>query len=72
MIYRCVKSFDVDKFETEECSGEPIGISTIEKCSLWEMRDNSGDYEVMLDNCDDAEWLGISKELLKSNFERVE
>lgn len=71
MIYKCIKSFDVDLYETEEYDAEPTGTSTIEKGSIWERRENPGDYDIMLDDCDDGSWLGISQEHFKEFFVRI-
>jgi len=72
MKFICIESFEIDKYEDEERDDEPIGTMLIEKGSLWEMRDNSGDYDVMLDDCEDARWIGLSKEDFKEAFIRAE
>lgn len=72
MKFYCIASFDVERYANEERDDEPIGIFTIEKDSIWEMRDNPSDYEVMLDNCKDGDWLGLSKADFKRLFKRVE
>ncbi|WP_348922051.1 hypothetical protein [Enterococcus rotai] len=72
MKFKCVESFEIDKYEDEDRDDEPIGTMTVEKNSLWEMRDNPGDYDVMLDDCADARWIGLSKEGFKDAFIRVE
>jgi hypothetical protein len=68
MIYECIKPFEVDRYEDEERDYDPIGVLTIEKGSLWERRRNSSDYEVMLDNIESGEWLGMGFDTLKSAF----
>lgn len=68
MIYECIKPFEVDRYEDEERDDDPIGVLTIEKGSLWERRRNSSDYEVMLDNIESGEWLGMGFDTLKSAF----
>lgn len=72
MKYKCIESFEIDKYENEERDYEPIGTMIVEKGSLWEMRDNPGDYDVMLDDCGDDRWIGLSKEGFKEAFIRVE
>ena len=72
MKFICIESFEIDKYEDEERDDEPIGTMLVEKGSLWEIRDNSGDYDVMLDDCEDARWIGLSKEGFREAFIRVE
>ena len=72
MKFKCAKSFKAYKYEDEERDDEPIGTMLIEKGSLWEMREYSWDYDVLLDDCNDARWIGLSKEFLRKMFIRAE
>lgn len=70
MKYICIIPFMVDRYDSEERDDEPTEQMEIEKGSIWERRDNPGDYDVMLDNIDNGDWLGIPIEQLKECFER--
>ncbi|MBL1228162.1 hypothetical protein IW492_02810 [Enterococcus sp. BWB1-3] len=69
MKYKCVIPFFVDRYESEERDDEPTEQMEIEKDSIWERRDNPSDYDVMLDNVEDGDWLGIPAERFKDCFE---
>lgn len=68
MKYKCVKAFWTVKYDSEEFNSKPIGRMAINKDSVWIRRDCSGDFEIMLDNENEAEWLGMSQSELKDYF----
>lgn len=71
MKYKCLRSFDVDKYEDEERDDEPIGVVEVKAGSIWERRRISSDYEVMLDECESGDWLGLGEQEFKKLFEPV-
>lgn len=70
MKYECVQEFQVDKYDEDD--NNVIGTMKVEKGSRWELGNHHIiDGEIHLDNLDNAEWLEISKETLKSYFKEV-
>jgi hypothetical protein len=74
MKYKCIKSFDVPKFDGDgEETDEWI---TVEDGSIWELNDDDGTIisaDHHLDSVSDnySNWLEIGDECLKENFIEV-
>ncbi|MGX7417789.1 hypothetical protein ACWOFR_03180 [Carnobacterium gallinarum] len=69
MKFKCIRTFEIDCYELDD--EESSWMFEIKKDSLWELRNSSGDYEVMLDDCEDDRWVGLDRGTFKNNFIRI-
>lgn len=65
--YRCIHSFEIDEYDDYE-SKDPIGVKKIESGSVWTKRENSWEHEVILDNVETGEWLGLTLKTFRNYF----
>ncbi|MVB11164.1 hypothetical protein CAFE_18710 [Caprobacter fermentans] len=72
MIYECIKSFELDKYDDNGFSTDEI--MEIEKGSLWELNDDGGNIigaEHHLDNLGGSSWVEIDSDYLRKYFKEA-
>lgn len=65
--YICVKELTIEMVEYEG-SDTVIGSVNHKVGTVWEKREQSGDYQHLLDNLETFDWIGLSDEHFKNHF----
>lgn len=65
-MYVCETPFELDMFD--DYGEQFLGKMQIQEGSVWEVSERPSDYEVLLENNETGEWVGMGKEEVKNRF----